>query len=240
MNSQLPDCPEAATAKADGNRPRYSSSQSSPAILRLWLGGNALGFAIATVILVRMTVSTGTTPLLMGGLSALYASGIVVSSCVGVLQALILRRQIPRLRVWQWILGSILGGYLGIFLGAMVNIVVVTLSTNATSDALLLPTTGILGAMLGVSVGLGQVLVLARQVRGLRRWWLANVVGRSLGWLSAVLVGLLFIHFDINLGDSSIALLICGGIGGLIYGGVTALALPNLTPHQRSNVDRAA
>ncbi|MEM9505882.1 MAG: hypothetical protein AAGA01_18230, partial [Cyanobacteria bacterium P01_E01_bin.43] len=102
------------------------------------------------------------------------------------------------------------------------------------------PTTGILGAILGVSVGLGQVLVLARQVRGLRRWWWANLAGRSLGWLSAVLVGLLFIHLDINLGDSSIALLICGGIGGLIYGGVTALALPSLTPRQRSTVDRSA
>lgn len=238
MNSQPPDRPEAPTAKADGNRPRYSFSQSSPAILRLWLGGNALGFAIATVILVRMTVSTSATPWLMGGISALYASGIVVSSCVGVLQALILRRQIPRLRVWQWILVSILGGYLGIFLGAMVNMVVVTLSTNATSNALLLPTTGILGAMLGVSVGLGQVIVLARQVRGLRRWWWANVVGRSLGWLSAVLVGQLFIHLGINPGGSISALLICGGIGGLIYGGVTALALPRLTPRQRSIPDK--
>ncbi|MGD1943617.1 MAG: hypothetical protein ACFB0G_20165 [Leptolyngbyaceae cyanobacterium] len=247
MNSQPPDRPEAPTAKANGNRPIYSFSQSSPAILRLWLGGNALGFAIATIILVSVSALISATPLGMGGIEALIASEIVVGSCVGTLQALILKRQISRLRVWQWILASIFGGYLGIFLWAIAMLGVAAVPGIAASIRglnIVLLTASIFGAMLGVTVGLGQVLVVAQHVHGLRRWWLANVVGRSLGWLCAVGFGLFFntrpvlIPLDSNIGDSISALLICGGIGGLIYGGVTALALPSLTPRQRAIPDK--
>ena len=106
------------------------------------------------------------------------------------------------------------------------------------ADIALLTAT-LFGAMLGVGVGLGQVIVLSRQVCGRRRWWLANIVGRSLGWLSAVLVGQLLTTsqlvnpLDSNLGPSVLALLLCGCIGGLVYGGVTAWALPTLMPRSQ-------
>ena len=243
MNPNQPG-PSDSTALPDNAN---SGSKPYRSIARLWLGGNALGFAIATIILVSISALISATPLGMGGMEALIASEIVVGSCVGTLQALILKRQILRLRVWQWILVSILGGYLGIFLWviAMLGVAAVPgIAAPVRGVNIVLLIASIFGAMLGVGVGLGQVLVAAQHVHGLRRWWLANVVGRSLGWLCAVGFGLFFntrpvlVPLNGNIGDSISALLICGGIGGLVYGGVTALALPSLTPRQRAIPDK--
>ena len=99
----------------------------------------------------------------------------------------------------------------------------------------------------GLSVGLCQMAVLARQVHGLGRWLGASVLGRSLGWFSARLLWQLLGAKPLmnNVGDGigNVAvweILLCGAVGGLIYGGVTAVALPNLTLRQRSVTDPSA
>ena len=245
MNSQLPDRPDLpdrnppkvpASKISGGNR---SGSKPSWSIVGLWLGGNALGFAIATTILIRMAVSPSPTTEMMPGIEALYASEIVVGSCVGALQSWILRRKIHRLKIWQWILASILGGYFGLFLIALALFALALVPLDGSKLVTFLLVISTSGAILGVGIGFGQAIVLAQHVQGVGKWWLASVLGRFLGWLSAFLVGQLFIPFDSNTGDLIITPLICGGIGGLVYGGVTALALPSLIPRQRSNVDRA-
>ncbi|MEM1292664.1 MAG: hypothetical protein AAGH67_14445 [Cyanobacteria bacterium P01_H01_bin.162] len=170
-------------------------------------------------------------------------SGILLGSCVGALQAAILKHKLFGLRIWQWILASIAAIYLGLLGGVIVWSTVIAVFPIAIRFSWL--GSSIFGAMLGMSVGLGQVLVLVRRVRGLRRWWLANVVGRSLGWLAADEVRqLLSNQEEFLLANSFIETvtmaLLYGGTIGLVYGGVTALALPSLTPRQRSTVDRSA
>ena len=238
-NGADPDRSQMPTSSADDHRPNAAlSDQSTSAIQKLWIGGNVLGFAIVTAILFRMVIELSAASGVAGGGETLYTSELVVGSCVGTLQALILKRQVPRLRIWQWVLASILGGYLGMVSWGIVMFILISIpigsgSGNAIVVALLSAT--LLGGTLGASIALGQIVVLSRHVRGLRRWWWANVVGRSLGWLSAVFVGQLltavqiFAPFDISLGPSILTLLFCGGFGGLVYGGVTALALPHLT-----------
>ena len=86
--------------------------------------------------------------------------------------------------------------------------------------------------MVGGCVGLGQVLVLTQPIWALRHWWVANVSGRSLGWLSVVYLLLLLpegaLDNSATFPNPPVAML-CGAVGGLIYGGVTAIPLPKLT-----------
>ena len=233
-NLQPPHSPESATSDVGKRRP-----WPPPAILWLWLGVNTLGFAIVTTILILIAFADEPTRS-----EALPFSGVVVGGLVGPMQALILRDQVPRLRIWQWILASIMGGYLGIFLGGIVFLATSWMMWAIdywmwmASPILHAAQLSISGAMVGTSIGLGQVVVLARHVRGLRRWWVANVIGQSLAWPSASLLWPLvvarmsyffperFLYFLIG------ALL--GAVIGLIYGGVTARAIPRLTPRQRS------
>ena len=222
----LPTPPDQASKASE--RPE---SKASPPTVWFWLVVNTLGFAIAIALLVLLGFQ-------FSG-RELFLAGLVISAIVGPLQAIVLRQKILRLRIWQWVLVSILGSYLGVFLGLVATFL---LSTFGLLILVLIPFAEILvgtllGAIVGVCVGLGQVLVLARQVRGLRWWWVANVLGRSLGWLSAQLLWqLVKAETVIMVPPNSIRdlpiVLLCGAVGGLVYGGVTARALPYLTARQ--------
>ena len=206
-------------------------SKSSPPTVRSWLVVNTLGFAIAITLLVLLGFQ-------FSG-RELFLTGLVISALVGPLQAIVLRQKIPRLRIWHWVLVSILGSYLGVFLGLVATFL---LSTFGLFILVLIPFAelfvgSLLGAMVGACVGLGQVLVLARHVRGVRGGGVADVVGRSLGWLSAQLLWQLVKADTVimvppnSIRDLPIVLL-CGAVGGLVYGGVTARALPLLIARQ--------
>ena len=233
------DLPEAPTEGAPD--PSFRS-QLSARFLQTWLGVNVLGFAIAPTLL----FSIG--PLLDGELNFReeYFAGYVVGVVLGPLQAIALQPRLPRLKIWQWILASILGGYLGVLLGS-VALAFIIFGLDWSSPWFELLSLAIGGAIVGLSVGLCQMAVLARQVHGLGRWLGASVLGRSLGWLSARLLWQLLGAKPLmnNVGDGigNVAvweILLCGAVGGLIYGGVTAVALPNLTLRQRSVTDPSA
>ena len=211
-----------------------SQSESSTQMLWDWLLANTLGFAIATTLLF----------VIFYPFVALFFSGFVVGAIVGPWQAHILKGKVPGLRSWQWILASILGGYLGVliggnfwlgdnflsnFLNSFISDIKTLLSIEFT-DYFVEPT--IFGAIVGFCVGLGQVLVLGKAVKSLCWWWVANVIGRALGWLSAVNLFSLLPETALNrsaIFPKLLAAMLCGGVGGLIYGGITAMTLPKLT-----------
>ncbi|MEM6715664.1 MAG: hypothetical protein AAF622_11375, partial [Cyanobacteria bacterium P01_C01_bin.147] len=227
-NMPDPDRPEVSTSSlADGNLSNAAlGAQPALAPQKLWVFGNTLGFAIVTAILFRMVIELSAAPGVAGGGETLHTSALIVGSGLGTLQALILKRQVPRLRIWQWVLASILGGYLGMVLWGIVMFILISIPIGSVFGKVIivaLLSATLLGGTLGASIALAQVVVLSRHVRGLRRWWWANVVGRSLGWLSAVFVRQLstaiqiFAPFDSSLGPSILTLLFWGGIGGLVY-----------------------
>lgn len=229
----FPDDREASASDA-GNTPEYpSASKASPPILRSWLVANALGFSIASTILVGMTESAGAMGGVTAGVEVTAVAGFVVGAIVGPWQAHILKRKVPHLKSWKWILASIVGSYLGLFFG------LITVALFAILLGIRFAPGAIFGAMIGVCVGLVQVLILAHQVRGLRRWWVANVIGRSLGWFVAMFLlarledGLGMVPRD-HIGYVILSSLFSSAVGGLIYGSVTASALPYLTPRRSS------
>ncbi|MEL7313682.1 MAG: hypothetical protein AAFN08_01880 [Cyanobacteria bacterium J06559_3] len=198
---------------------------------------NTLGFSIATLFIVRL--AKGPSSIIETGLGArietLFFSGFVVGAIVGPMQAYILKRKVSGFRIWQWILASILSSYAGAFLATIGLWLFDSIWTIPLIASWVVPS--IFGAIVGICVGFGQVFVLDRHVRGLGRWWTANTIGRSLGWVSAYFAWALLQGIQpIVLLDDSISVivvpLVYGAVGGLVYGGVTAMALPNLTQRQ--------
>ncbi|MEL6398810.1 MAG: hypothetical protein AAFR26_06955 [Cyanobacteria bacterium J06626_4] len=245
MNSEQSDRPDLSGLSDDESNisestvPARPEPLSDPAVSRQlfgsWLRANTLGFAIAGTVLFLIG--------LLVSLSAVFAAGFFVGAIVGPLQAIVLRRQISKLKVWQWSLACILGGYLGTFFGLIAMLYVVGMDWPI--PFIDWASIGVFGAFIGICVGWGQVLVIDRYVRGLRRWWAANVLGRSLGWLSAQFLWLLLTLqwttlSPLNSPNSLPIVVLCGAVGGLVYGAVTARALPYLVPAPAAIVDHSA
>ena len=248
MSSKHPDSPDshapdekgamtsksAASQGAPNQQIRHSTaSKSSTQLLRLWLMANTLGFAVATVL----TVSIG----FVFPSREIFVAGLFVSVVAGSMQAIVLRQKVARLKVWQWLFASILSSYVGIFLATLTTFL---MGTFGLFILVLIPfsdifVAAVFGAVIGTCIGVGQILVLAKHVRGLYRWWVAHVIGRSLGWLMAYLLWKLvqgrsaIVEFPNNLTDI-LVVMVCSAFGGLVYGGVTAIAWPRLTPRQPS------
>ena len=156
--------------------------------------------------------------------------GGVVGLVLGVLQWLVLRRQVAR--AGWWVLASTVGGVLGVgfgfglgfvlMLGVGVGIVVV------------------LGGVLGLVLGVLQWLVLRRQVARAGWWVLAStvggvgLVGRLVGGFVASAVGVFEGVFGVG-----IVVVLGGIVGGAVYGAITGLALVWLLRQRAAGADDA-
>ena len=196
-----------------------------------WLGCNTAAFAVASVLCFSVKFS-------MYNIEMLFLSGLIVGSITGWAQAYVLKRQIPKMRYWQWILANIIGGYIGIWFAAF-SVVSLAAGGNVIVGLLLY------GAILGFIVGIAEAIALRVHSTGALRWITVNLLGRALGWgISGFVVQSLFGASVV--GDQSSTLLpipasFVGGIlGGLIYALVTSLALPYLQPKLKLTVTAAA
>ena len=202
---------------------------------------NTLGFTIATALMFWIGA--------LFPARGFFYSGVVFSTTLGLVQAIALRQKIRKLRIWQWTLANIMGSHIGIFLAMLIAFLLSTfglpLLVFIPFSEFLIPNVlgpALFGAMVGIFVGMGEALVLSRYVRGVRRWWIANIIGRSLGWLSALLLlTLLGGTVTAGLSQSLVHLVInmfCSAVGGVIYGGITATALPHLIPRLQAKIIR--
>ena len=201
-------------------------------LLGLWLGVNIVGFAIATPLSLLMTLSTRY-------FETLYIAGFIVGAIIGPLQALVIKRQVPKLKSWQWILANIFGSYLGSWAGLLgfgaVILVAQSFNSSATLDSLLgkVFTFATYGATVGVFASAAQLSTLRDHTQGLRQWWIANFLGRTLGWLCAGLLGWTISSAASTTTDPKFLVILgapLGAIGGAIYAGATVKALLNFKP----------
>ena len=200
-------------------------------LVKFWIGVNAVGFAIATPLSLLVALSDDY-------FQALYTVGLIIGAIVGPLQAWVIKHQLPRLKTWQWTLANIVGSYLGAWRGLFVVGSFAMLFRSFNSFAGLEGITAILfivgcyGAVIGTLVGIAQIFSLPSQAQNVQQWWTANFIGRSLGWLSAGLVGWLLAEAIPNL-EEPFSLMLgapLGAIGGAVYGLATAKAMLNLNP----------
>lgn len=218
--------------EAGGVGPGLRRHPSSKELLGLWFGANVLGFAIATPLSFLTTLS-------YQYFEALYIAGLIIGAVVGPLQAWVIQRQLPRLRLWQWTLANIVGSYIGSWVGlfavGLLTFMAYSISNAFQPDGMVGVLLGIgsYGLVIGMVLGVAQIFSLPSQAQNVRYWWTANAVGRSLGWLSASLLTWILSNAMDNFLDAHISwYILLGAVGGAVYAGMTVKALFNLNPNQ--------
>ena len=153
-----------------------------PQLYWQWVGLNALGFGIATTICFSTRVSEFNREIL-------WLSGLIVGSITGLCQAIALKKKIPKLRYWQWILANIIGGYAGT-LGALLLISAALDSNLQTSLHLVFL---VFGALVGVAISFTQTFMLMSRAHGVWIWGLVTIIARAIAWgCVSLLIPLLF------------------------------------------------
>ena len=207
-----------------------TETTTSSNLLAVWLGFKVLGFAIATPLSFLMALSSRY-------FETLYIAGFIVGAIIGPLQAFVIKRQVPKLKSWQWILANIFGSYLGSWAG-LLGFGTVILLAESFNNSILDGTIGKMltfatyGAVIGLCVSAAQLSTLRDHTQGLRQWWIANFLGRTLGWLCAGLLGWT-ISSSASTTDPRFLIILgapLGAVGGAIYATATAKALLNFKP----------
>ena len=214
--------------------------------LRLWVLSNVLGFMLSllSIFAIKLVGPTG---------NGLSAAGLGLGLFLGGIQASVLRRRLPQLKTWHWIVATGLGTYVGAALAAFSNlwqamtsqgILFIALKLflpfvdsmpSALMWAILLVGQGI---SIGISVGIAQVLVLRQHTSNCRLWWAMSILGHTLGGTIAFYGVWSIAGLFLSISWVSMVLVIrglCfGAVGGVIYGSITAIALKSLRPRQHT------
>lgn len=177
----------------------------APMNLRLTRSERSLGLLWTTANIVGWVIGFYVCEALKTFLTTFLVDGLVIGASVGIAQWLVLRRRIASIR-W-WVLVSIVGFGVG----------------NAIGEASLqgIPAVvghGLSGAMIGVSIGAAQWLVLRRHVPRARWWVPANVLAWVLGWSIISLV-------EESMVWPILVVYIAGAIGAAVAGAITGMAL---------------
>lgn len=209
---------------------------------RLWVVVNAAGFAIAILFIFVLRLLT--LPEL-----GLPMVGLLMGSVVGVLQALVLKQHLSRLKVWYWMIATGLGNCVGLALWRSNSLWYAYTGNHPVFNTFsFIPPTlfwllllVVCGCFISLSVTVAQLLVLRKHARALRQWGWMNFIGYCLGCISVYgLWHVIGIKVSIeSLGDLSwdmfwllIGLatrgIFWGVIGGAIYGSITAYSLQQL------------
>ena len=100
--SDRPDLPASSNPSWRPSGPILFNS-----IIGSWLVVNTVGFAIATALMASVFWFPSVFERPQASVS--HVSGFVVGVVLGPLQAIVLRRKVPKLKGWQWMLAGILG-----------------------------------------------------------------------------------------------------------------------------------
>jgi len=191
------------------------------ALWRRWMVATTLGefagFAIPAAIgpiAVRVLDGLGRTaaPLAMLGLMAL--AGMVEGASLAFGQSLVLRRAIPGVNRRAWVLATAVAAGVAYVLGMTPN----TIYDIFAPDTWVMIVLAVLfGALILVSIGFAQYLVLRRAVRGAGRWVWVNAAA----WLAGLPVP--FVAMSLVPDASPVAVWIAAGVAsGLLMGAVVA------------------
>ena len=102
-------------------------------------------------------------------LTTFFVDGLVIGSAMGIAQGLVLRRRIAPLL--PWVVASIIGFAIGKFVADAVGPALPDLAATVVS-----------GAIIGLSAGTAQSLVLRGRYSPAWWWIAANVAGWAAGW----------------------------------------------------------
>lgn len=181
---------------------------------RRWFGfvtiGEFVGFAAPAIIGTLTRESSAWLTAV-----AMLVAGISEGAVLGWSQARALRPALPTLPSTDWTVATMLGAFAAWSVGVLL---VVTEGLRGWSPALAVPTIGLGGAVMLLSVGAAQWVVLSTQVRG-AAWWIAAT---AVSWAAGLAA---FAAFTTPLwypGQSKGETVVVGVTGGLLMAGVMA------------------
>ena len=140
-------------------------------------------------------------------LSTFFIDGLVIGTAMGIAQGIVLRKRIAP--VVPWVVVSIVGFAIGKFVSDLVG--------QASPGPL---GTVLGGALIGLSAGVAQWLILRRRFPQAGWWIAANVLGWAAGWS---LIG------SIDGSNASVTMIYAvGAAGAALVGIITGIALIDL------------
>jgi hypothetical protein len=187
-----------------------------------WMSASDMGLVVGFALYFQLVV--GFASELSFGLQTLIsiAGGIFLGASIGLAQWLVLRKQIS----WpgQWIIASTAGGAVGGTVALIAGEI-----TGEVTDAGFYGALAVGAAVIGISLGIAEWLVLRRYVSQAGWWVLASTVGIVVAiGLSNVLGQALHSVILSIVGDDIarfLAMLIFGGLLLMGYGGITGAVL---------------
>jgi len=137
-----------------------------------WVIASAIGLLIGFAVFFPLVVGFAAEQSVGVMIPIAAAGGAILGSSVGVAQRLVLQRSDfpPR----KWVLFSAVGGAVG-------GIVAITLGNIVGAAAGFQTALVIGGAVLGVSLGIGQWFILRQRISQAGWWVLASMVGMTIG-----------------------------------------------------------
>jgi hypothetical protein len=135
----------------------------------------------------------------------LGGDGLIIGVAIGIAQWLVLRRRIASVG-WWWFITS-----LGFGVGKAAGEAIVQGMPAVIGHALT-------GAVIGLSVGIAQWLVLRRHVHATEWWLAATIVAWGVGWSLISMV-------EDAAGLSTLMIYLVGGIGAALAGTITGITL---------------
>jgi len=182
-----------------------------PLLLR-WVAvvtaAEALGFVVPATVGAATTTAADSVVV-----PALVAAGLFEGTLLGLGQAMVLRRAVPDLSRWRWVAATAAGAMLAYALGMLPA----TLAKD-WPPAMMMAGAGVLGALILLTIGGSQWLVLRSHLQRAHRWVLITAVA----WFAGMAV---FLGVSTPLwqnGQSLVTTIGVGIFGGLLMATVTA------------------
>lgn len=174
----------------------------------------------------------------MNTVALLHAVGALQGAVLGFTQWLVLRRYVKH--IGWWILSTSIGAVVAWLIALKVSLLLILIFFNSamfvTLSAPLLQAVFLLGAWVGLVLGIAQWLVLRSHVRSGALWIVANALAWGLGLLVAMIGASLVTPGDVGLKTTLVGLA-TGSTAGVVIGGISGIALfwllkPRLLRHR--------
>lgn len=201
-----------------------AKKHSHKPLFQHWLFCNILGFSLSLTLMIPMEFVADTN-------RYVWLLGLIVGVALSPWQAIALKRIFPKLRYWQWIAANIAGMYAAIALNLWPQIQLAYFYFY--NDLLEL---GQYGVVIGLCVGVPQLIVLGLRTKKALWWLIATILSGAIAVPIGSLVTFVFFEpFDdvlpakISVVTIAIAAISMGLLMGGIYSSITGVALVAIT-----------
>lgn len=213
-----------------------------------WITANSIGealglgttFALGVLIAPLLGGDTGTAAVLAGAVAAVMLGTVLEGVVVGIFQAQVLHRRLPKLPRRSWIIATAIGAGLAWLLG-MIPSTIMSLIDHGESAAsgppaepsmlMQLGLASLLGLVLGPVLAAPQLRVLRLHVTQAGRWIWANALAWAIG-MPVIFAGMDRLSWDSGGIPLLVGLFVVAAVAGAAVGAVHGWVLLGMLPRR--------